>query len=230
MHYGGDLGNGPVGIGWTLDGIMIKRSERLGVPTYTDSDELDLMGIGGGGRLVRDPNNTNPQAYWVEGKGTSIKVVKSNGRFEVTDSNGVRYFLGNSSDSREEQGQRVSAWMVDWIVDLAGNEIDFSYTKASNRLYLTSVSWGPQENGAPAFEVVVRYEARTDIAVSYRAGFPISTASRVSEIRVQSFGHRLRTYTLTYDQTFALSRLVKIEQMGLDCHRGSSTARASCHR
>ena len=221
LQYSGETGNGPIGIGWSLGTIMIKRSERFGVPTFTDSDELDLIGIGGGGRLVRDPDHTSPQQYWVEGKGHSISVVQSNARFVVTDSNGVRYYLGNSDESREEQGARVSAWMVDWIVDVAGNEVDFSYTKASNRVYLTNIAWGPQQTG-PAFQVFVDYAARTDIEVSYRAGFPISTASRVTDIRVQSFGHTLRTYNLIYDQTFALSRLVEIDQSGLDVQVGQT--------
>jgi YD repeat-containing protein len=220
LRYSGDLGNGPVGIGWSLETIMVKRSDRQGVPSYTDQDELDLVGIGGGGRLVRDPDNTDPQHYWVEGKGRSINVFRRNGRFEVTDADGIKYYLGNSSGSREEQDGRVAAWMVDWIVDQAGNEIDFSYTKASNRVYLQSLSWGTPQGGGSLFQAFVDYEARTDAVVSYRTGFPIVTASRVSAIRVVvSFPpspHTLRTYTLTYDQTFALSRLKRVDLVGLD--------------
>jgi YD repeat-containing protein len=216
LRYGGDLGNGPVGIGWSLETITVKRSERLGVPRYDDSDELDLVGIGGGGRLVRDPDHTSPQQYWVEGKGNAITVVQRNGRFEVTDADGIKYYLGNSSASREEQDGHVSTWAVDWVVDTAGNEVDFTYTKASNRLYLQNIAWGPKTSGSAAFQVFLDYEARTDAAVSYRTGFPIVTASRVSAIRVQSFVHTLRTYSLTYDQTFALSRLARVDLEGLD--------------
>ena len=216
LDYSGDLGNGPLGIGWMLGTPMIRRSERLGVPRYTDADELDLIGIGGGGRLVRDPNLTSPQQYWVEGKGTSIKVVKRNARFEVTDADGLRYFLGNSSASREEQNGNVAAWMADWIVDLAGNEIDYAYTKSSNHVYLASVAWGPKQSGAPVFGVQIDYEARPDKVLSYRTGFPITTASRVTAVRVNSFGHTLRRYALAYDQTFALSRLKSVAVTGLD--------------
>src|ERR1700758_785756 len=38
--YSGDLGNGPLGVGWALSEIAVKRSLRLGVPHYDDSDEL----------------------------------------------------------------------------------------------------------------------------------------------------------------------------------------------
>src|SRR6185369_14873856 len=194
LRYEGDLGNGPLGIGWALDSIMIRRSERRGVPAYDASDELDLLGIGGGGRLVRDPDRTSPQQFWVEGRGTSIKVVQRNGHFEVTDSDGRRYFLGNSSASREEQDGRVASWMVDWAVDLAGNEIDFTYMKSSNRLYLSNVTWGPMQAGTRVFSAAIDYEARPDVVVSYRTGFPSTTASRITAIRVLSFGGTLRGY------------------------------------
>jgi YD repeat-containing protein len=216
LRYSGDLGNGPVGIGWTLDCPMIRRSERRGVPAYDATDELDLVGVGGGGRLVRDPVLTNPQQYWVEGRGTSVKVIQRNGHFEVTDSSGIRYFLGMSSASREEQGSQTASWMVDWIVDLASNEIDYTYTKASNRLYLSNIAWGPVQGGTPVFAVQIDYEARPDVVVSYRSGFPISTASRITAVRVRSFSHTLRTYKLSYDQSFALSRLRQVDLTGLD--------------
>src|SRR6476659_1435349 len=141
LRYSGALGNGPIGIGWTFDTPMVRRSDRRGVPNYDASDELELSGIGDGGRLVRDPHRTNPQQYWVEGKGSSIRVVQRNGRFEITDAAGVRYFLGNSSASREEQDGHVSAWMLDWVVDLGGNEIDYTYSKAANCHYPSTLAW-----------------------------------------------------------------------------------------
>src|SRR5207249_3281220 len=51
LSYSGDLGNGPLGVGWTLGSIAIRRSLREGVPRYDDSDELELIGVGEGGRL-----------------------------------------------------------------------------------------------------------------------------------------------------------------------------------
>jgi len=216
LVYSGALGNGPIGIGWTFDTPMVRRSDRRGVPAYDDSDELELSGIGEGGRLVRDPERTNPQQYWVEGKGTSIKVVQRNGRFEITNAAGVRYFFGNSSASREEQDGRVSAWMLDWVVDLGGNEIEYTYTKASNRLYLESMNWGPVSGGNPVYRVEIEYEARADAEISYQTGFEVKTSSRVKAIRVRSFNHVLRTYHLVYDGAFALSRLRRVDYTGLD--------------
>ena len=216
LRYSGALGNGPIGIGWTFDVPMVRRSDRGGVPAYDDGDELELSGVGDGGRLVRDPDRTNPQQYWVEGKGTSIKVVQRNGRFEITDAAGIRYYFGNSSASREEQDGRVSAWMLDWVVDLGGNEIEYTYTKASNRLYLESINWGPVSAGNPVYRAEIEYEARADAEISYRTGFAITTSSRVKAVRVRSFNHVLRTYHLVYDGSFALSRLVRVDYTGVD--------------
>src|SRR5262245_59913484 len=216
LRYSGALGNGVIGIGWTFDAPMVRRSDRRGVPAYDDSDELELSGVGDGGRLVRDPDRTNPQQYWVEGKGTSIKVVQRNGRFEITDAAGIRYYFGNSSASREEQDGRVSAWMLDWVVDLGGNEIEYTYTRASNQLYLESINWGPVSGGNPVYRAEIEYEARVDAEISYRTGFAITTSSRVKAIRVRSFNHVLRTYRLVYDGSFALSRLRRVDYTGVD--------------
>ncbi|MGZ3427611.1 MAG: SpvB/TcaC N-terminal domain-containing protein, partial [Polyangia bacterium] len=51
LGYSGALGNGPLGIGWSLTSPLIRRSERKGVPSFTAADELDLIGIADG-RLV----------------------------------------------------------------------------------------------------------------------------------------------------------------------------------
>ncbi len=40
LSYSGVLGNGPLGVGWTLAQPKIQRSMRLGVPSFTASDEL----------------------------------------------------------------------------------------------------------------------------------------------------------------------------------------------
>src|SRR3954454_6100953 len=42
LAYSGDLGNGPVGVGWNLGAIGIRRALREGVPTYSDTDQLEL--------------------------------------------------------------------------------------------------------------------------------------------------------------------------------------------
>src|SRR5687768_2031422 len=92
LSYSGELGDGPLGIGWRLAEVSIKRSLREGVPSYTDLDEFELTGIGDGGRLV--PDRCVAGRYWVEASGESIRVDRRDGGWEVQDDKGLRYLLG----------------------------------------------------------------------------------------------------------------------------------------
>jgi len=212
LAYAGELGNGPIGIGWTIGEISIRRSLRHGVPTYTSADELEIQGVGPVGRLV--PLGANE--YRVEGQGNRIRVIQSGSRFDVTDADGTSYALGVTSASREEEGGRTSAWLVESIVNLAGRQIAFTYDKDQNRLYLRQIRWAPGE----VYRVDLTYEGRTDQVTSYRTGFARKCARRLTQVAVStSFGQTplvLRTYHLSYDASFAVSRLATIHMVGDD--------------
>src|SRR6185436_8913788 len=45
LTYSGVLGNGPLGVGWAMDGMAIRRSLRDGVPAYGADDQLELVGL-----------------------------------------------------------------------------------------------------------------------------------------------------------------------------------------
>ena len=65
LSYSGALGNGPIGIGWTLALPRIERALRHGRPTFDDAiDELEISGIASG-RLVAIGGGE----YRVEGRG-----------------------------------------------------------------------------------------------------------------------------------------------------------------
>ena len=72
LAYSGALGNGPMGVGWSLEQVRIERSLRRGVPNYDETDELTLIGLGGG-RLVPAGDGT----YRIEGRGNEVKVEKA---------------------------------------------------------------------------------------------------------------------------------------------------------
>src|SRR5689334_9815813 len=66
LAYSGALGNGPLGIGWSFGQVAVRRSLRLGVPSYSLADELELVGLGGP-TLVPIGNGQ----YRAEGQGNS---------------------------------------------------------------------------------------------------------------------------------------------------------------
>jgi YD repeat-containing protein len=211
LHYSGELGNGPLGIGWMLGGISITRSLRLGVPRYDDSDELDLEGIGGGGRLVADPAISG--RFWVEGQGHAIRVDHVGSHFEVYDSSGTHYFLGVDAEGSEGVPGKTRGWHVEWIENVVGQKVRCHYHTDQNRLYLDSMTWGATNQ----FSMSVTYGPRPDVTTSYRTGYVVATAQRASTVTVTSFGETLRIYDLTYDDhTYPVSRLVTVHMRGRD--------------
>jgi hypothetical protein len=118
LGYSGELGNGPVGVGWSLSHAAIRRSTREGVPTFTDADQLELVGLGGGGRLIE----IAPDEYRVEGQGNALRVLRQGWRFEVTDSDGTVFYMGLTSASRQQDDQgNIFAWLPELSVHRAGD-------------------------------------------------------------------------------------------------------------
>ena len=107
LRYSGTLGNGPIGIGWTFD-MPIGPPDRA-----PRRPRLRCQRRAGAVRhRRRRPSRARSRSHQSaailgRGQGVAIKVVQRNGRFEITDASGVRYFLGNSSASREEQDGRA---------------------------------------------------------------------------------------------------------------------------
>jgi YD repeat-containing protein len=209
--YSGDLGNGPLGVGWALSGIAIRRSVRLGVPHYDDTDELEVTGLGTTGRLVL----IGAGEFRIEGHPTTVRVLKKSGGFEITDADGTRYLLGYTSEAREEGAGKTSGWLVQWIVHF-GQAIEFHYQHDEGRTYLSEIDWGPGKR----FQASLDYETRPDPIISFRTGYEVVTAWRLTTLTVTVNGARLQRYTLTYqapdDQTLSLSRLRSVALTGTD--------------
>lgn len=212
LEYAGDLGNGPMGIGWHLGQVMIRRSTRLGVPFVTDHDELLVSGVVNG-RLVEAGDGT----YRVEGHGQSVKVVPDGDGFTLFDGNGWRYRIGVSEGSRQSYSRGTVAWYVEETYDVAGQRIRHAYHHDQGQVYLQEILWGPGE----VFRVSVELGARPDPTISYESGARVVTARRIEALRVHAFGEVLRVYDLGYyderaddDGRFALSRLHTVTQRG----------------
>jgi RHS repeat-associated protein len=211
LSYSGALGNGPLGLGWSLGQVAVRRSLRLGVPAYNDSDELELSGLAGP-TLVNIGNGQ----FRAEGQGNSIRGVAVDGGYELIDAAGTRYRIGTSDASRQASGTRVAAWYLERVTDVAGHVIDYHYQQLGGEVYLTEIVWG----GLNAFRAELVYEDRADQVVSWRTGFRVATGRRLTAIRVWSFGGLRRTVALAYDQSlpqpFALTRLSSVKVVGPD--------------
>jgi RHS repeat-associated protein len=206
LSYHGELGNGPLGIGWDVGVPRIRRSTHQGVPSYTATDELELVGVSGGGRLVA----ISATEYRVEGDALGARVLVAGAGFQVWDRDGTRHDMGTGAASQLESAGKVAVWAVEKTVDVAGQEVRYGYLKDQGQLYLAQVSWGPDD----AFAAVFELSARPDLVKSWLLGFSVTTARRVSAVRVESFGEVVRTYQLSYDEAFAVSRLERVRCVG----------------
>jgi RHS repeat-associated protein len=206
LGYDGGLGNGPLGVGWALSQPGIRRSVRLGVPSYTAIDEFELVGLGGGGQLVALATGAGIE-YRAEGQGNSITGRAIDGGFELIGPDGKVYRFGTTAAGRKASGPRVAFWYLEQIRDVAGQTIDYHYRQDRGEVYLDSIAWGPVVGTEPAFRAELVYESRTDAVVSYRTGFRVESAQRLAQIRIWSFGAISRVTALDYEGAFALSRL-----------------------
>lgn len=214
LSYSGALGNGPLGIGWTLSQPKIQRSTRLGVPKFDASDELELSGIVSG-RLVSVGNGE----YRVEGMGQSIRVRSvDGGGFELDDGKGIHYRFGTSIASRQEKdAAHTLTWLVESQTNLMGEQISYEYSHDQGQVYLTRITWGP----SGAYSAVLTYETRSDPTKSYRGGFAVVTALRLATVTATAFdpvvSHDVerRAYHLAYDTTFPVARLSGVSSTGV---------------
>lgn len=208
LGYSGELGNGPLGLGWRLGVPRIIRSLRWGVPNYSEVGELELEGLGAGGRLYADPRT--PGRLWVEARGLSLRVDALGTGFVITDSSGTRYFFGSDFASQERSDssvpERISAWHLRRVVPLVGESVEYTYLRRDGRLYLREVKWGPLVSGEAAFKLDVALEDRPDVTVSWATGFEMRASLRVRSMTVWSFGEVLRTYHVSYEDDDAMQR------------------------
>jgi RHS repeat-associated protein len=211
LSYAGALGNGALGVGWSLRLPAIQRSLRLGVPAFDATDTLELVGAASGELVAIAPG-----VYRLEGQGHGYEIVAEGDGFLVRDPDGLEYRYGVSAAARKGAAGAVAAWYLEEIRDVAGQTIAYTYRRERGEVYLDAIAWGPDHGGAPAFRADLVYEARPDAVIGYRTGARVETAERLARIDVESFGTPLRTVALGYDETFALSRLAGVTVTGGD--------------
>ncbi|MDB5351244.1 MAG: integrins alpha chain [Planctomycetota bacterium] len=226
----------------------VRRRTDKGQPTFSDSDTYLYHGE----ELVRLSDGT----YRAENEGTFHRLRPlPGGGWEAREKNGrvLRFGLysnaiaqgrssretGPAPDLRSTDFDRTSRWLLDEVVDLHGNLIEYEYTRLAHspgRLYLDGVRYGLRADDPPArrrarphFAIRLDYESRDDALSDYRTGYESRLGGRCKAVRVLAYpppetepdGRLIRQYGLDYDarpaagpspDLIALSRLYAIEQ------------------
>jgi len=172
LAYSSSGGNGPLGIGWSLQVPFIARQTDRGLPRYDGTDRFvynggqELVPVALSGDADGDPSNgedpeTVPAALEgyrlfrarVEGAFLRFFQAADESHWVVQDRNGALFYLGETEDARvEEAGWGVYSWSVTRIVDLHGNEVRFLYRAKDDdrQVYVSEVVWNsPVVEGAP---------------------------------------------------------------------------------
>ena len=209
LTYDGGLGNGPIGLGWSLQVPAIHRSLRAGVPAYADDDLLEAVHISGGsGDLVA----LEPGTFGLEGRGRHVRIRRADGGFVVDDGDGSTLRFGQHPQARREADGRVASWFVEEVADRHGHRITYAYHRHGNERLLRAITWGPDQ----AFRVNFDYENRPDATVSMRTGFALRSDLRLRSVGVSSHGQLLRSYQLGYLPGSGLSRLAQVQLQSND--------------
>ena len=222
LMYDGALGNGVLGVGWTLMQPALARSLRHGPPRYTSQDTLEMQHLSGmSGELIP----TGGSGYALEGQADKIRIRQAGDGFVVEDGSGTTHWLGKSQAGRRGPQGSTAAWLLERSENTFGQQINYRYKSRGYEPLLQSVTWGPGD----CFEARLIYESRPDISSSYRTGFLIRHTERVSRIEVRSHGEVLRSYALQYTPGPSLCRLTQVTMLGSDGVTAAPATRFGYH-
>lgn len=228
LRYDSSAGNGPLGVGWSLDGVGIieRASPGKGAPRY---DETDIFLLDGQELVPCAPDSVSPSCTTGGTHSTKIESYERiamrgagpESRWTVTAKDGVRRVF--APIATVNGGADVFRWGLHEVIDTRDNVV--TYTWGADRFgccweHLDSITYA-------GTTVTLHYEAREDAEVSAMGGGSLRTAQgRIKTIDISVDGERLRAYSLQYalsDPT-ARSLLSSVQPFGRDATLDASGA------
>lgn len=218
LSYSSGTGNGPFGLGWTLDLPRIARRTDRRVPTY--DDDLDVFVLSGAEELVPVPLGTATPPDLPAGAGATryrprteagfARIVHVTGArddyWDVWTPDGLRSRYGTQRPSgadpdwadpaaiRNPIGGGVFSWLLTSTRDTLGNTIAYTYTGDSDpQRYLSTICYADYSdpaNPSYAVKVTIQYDPtpRPDPFTDRKPGFALTTARRAAAIGVATVG------------------------------------------
>jgi RHS repeat-associated protein len=253
LAYSSSGDNGWCGVGWALDIGYIERYTKDGVPIrwdtatpasaireYDDTKGFLFQLNGKTGKLASIGGNSYRAE--IEEDFLTFTLDLTNNRWDVFDRRGNLFRFGKSTASRlgnPDAGwsptlpKGTFRWALDEIITATGDHTTVTYAAdAGNRMiYPSQIKYNGHlsHNGltgvlSPTHTVSFVIENRTDHKLSYRSGFRVNLAKRLSSITCQvqppgaSSPQTVRSYRLEYDLSPSTKRslLKRIRTIGTD--------------
>lgn len=207
LSYSSNNSNGTVGVGWALPQSLIQRSTKTGAPRYDDSDTFIFASSGANAELVE----ISEGGYRAKIEGSFMKYLydATENTWTVYDKQGTKYYFGQNSASRLEEGIKTYAWYLDKVEDIYGNYITYIYDKpADGQIYLQEIQYTGGTGLSPDKKIVFNYEERPDKLYSMRSGWEIKTSLRLDNIEVKVSDNLVWKYVLNYNISSDTGRLL----------------------
>ncbi|MFA5276788.1 MAG: SpvB/TcaC N-terminal domain-containing protein, partial [Candidatus Omnitrophota bacterium] len=189
--------NSWVGIGFNLNPGYIVRSTRLGLPSYTDSqDTFYFVNDAGTTELI----NLTDKLYQAKVESGFTKFFKeADDSWRAIGKDGSVLIFGQSSASKETSPKGTYSWYLTKATDTNGNYISYSYDNEEGKAYLFRIDYTGSDSGtSPRNSVEFFLESRDDVTSSYMSGAKISTKKRLKEIQAKANGGLTWRYELEY--------------------------------
>jgi RHS repeat-associated protein len=234
LVYDSRTGNGVMGPGWSLSGLgEISRCNKTyaqdGAPagvTLATSDGYCLDGrrlrrTGGVDGYAGSTYQTEladfsqATAYGAAGNGPSYFIVQRK--------DGLKYEYGNTTTSKIlGNGGTAIRWLLNRVSDRAGNSYVVLY---GNGTYYSSavgvparIDYAPSSAGGTTYtsSIVLTYASRpvAQATVGYVNGTPVKNNNLLTNIQVNQYPQKSRSYRLTYEagQATTRARLAQVQE------------------
>lgn len=230
LRYTSSAGNGPLGVGWTLDGLSAitacpKSYAHDGIAAAPDVTRRDAWCLDG--QHLVQINTGDPPEYRTDVDVFSqIKGVMNGGAvdsFEVRTKDGRILTYGGSSTTAELRSANVTTYALSTVKDRSGNFIRFTYqqfesTTLSNPLAADLLPLSITYTGNGSLdgdrEIVFHTHSRSDDAVVgwQTGGIPFQRSQLIDGIEVHAENQLVRRYELTYEVAAGQNRLHQVQE------------------
>ena len=198
----------PFWYAWDLNLQPITRSAKKWVNNLYNSSDFfadwnDLVLIDKDKSIFKQKNSWSLSKY-----------IYENGYWKVYDTNWNTYYYWNDDFSKLDNPKdksKIFAWYLTKKVDIRWNEIEYSYFKDKNQVYLKEINY-VYSNNTPLYSIKFDYLDKKISSTSFRTQFEVKTSKLLSDIKVYVWGTLWKQYNFSYDSIDKVfSHLLKVE-------------------
>lgn len=178
------------GYGWSSSIPYIERVNKHGVNDFYGGTGIDFTSSMFG-ELVKQNSTT----YFPKSASDIISLNFSSNVWTYIDKEGTTYVFGSSASERQNDpsnSANIYKWMLTSVTDSNGNVITYTYTKDQGQIYPDTISYGG------IYQITFTKVTRNETVDSYKEGFQVITAKRVSQIDLNVSSTLKKKYVLSY--------------------------------